>query len=116
MLMYPLQDIYSLFHLDRPFKFISKTSNFVIPIVGWSMFLTGKLCSSLACDSHYWGPWAEESAIRDYGSELGHAPYSGAALETVSVQVAALVVVPSGSTTQPPSYAAGRRLLNSFAY
>mmetsp|Transcript_4690 Transcript_4690/g.11097 ORF Transcript_4690/g.11097 Transcript_4690/m.11097 type:complete len:414 (+) Transcript_4690:2273-3514(+) len=34
-------DIYSLFHLDRPFKFISKTSNFLIPIVGWSMFLTG---------------------------------------------------------------------------
>ena len=36
------QDIYSLFHLDRPFKFISKTSIFMIPIVGWSMFLTGK--------------------------------------------------------------------------
>eukprot|EP00877_Chromochloris_zofingiensis_P010183 jgi/Chrzof1/5418/Cz16g02090.t1 len=34
-------DIYSLFHLQRPFKFISKTSNFLIPIVGWSMFLTG---------------------------------------------------------------------------
>jgi 1-acyl-sn-glycerol-3-phosphate acyltransferase len=34
-------DIYSLFHLDRPFKFISKTSIFMIPIVGWSMFLTG---------------------------------------------------------------------------
>jgi len=34
-------DIYSLFHLQRPFKFISKTSNFIIPIVGWSMFLTG---------------------------------------------------------------------------
>lgn len=34
-------DIYSLFHLGRPFKFISKTSNFLIPIVGWSMFLTG---------------------------------------------------------------------------
>jgi 1-acyl-sn-glycerol-3-phosphate acyltransferase len=36
-------DIYSLFHLKRPFKFISKTSNFLIPIVGWSMFLTGGL-------------------------------------------------------------------------
>jgi 1-acyl-sn-glycerol-3-phosphate acyltransferase len=36
-------DIYSLFHLQRPFKFISKTSNFLIPIVGWSMFLTGGL-------------------------------------------------------------------------
>ena len=35
------QDIFSLFHLDRPFKFVSKTSNFYIPIVGWSMFLTG---------------------------------------------------------------------------
>jgi 1-acyl-sn-glycerol-3-phosphate acyltransferase len=34
-------DIYSLFHLRRPFKFISKTSNFLIPVVGWSMFLTG---------------------------------------------------------------------------
>jgi len=34
-------DIYSLFHLRRPFKFISKTSNFLIPIIGWSMFLTG---------------------------------------------------------------------------
>jgi 1-acyl-sn-glycerol-3-phosphate acyltransferase len=34
-------DIFSLFHLDRPFKFVSKTSNFYIPIVGWSMFLTG---------------------------------------------------------------------------
>lgn len=38
-----VQDIYSLFHLQRPFKFISKTSNFVIPIVGWSMFLTGEV-------------------------------------------------------------------------
>ncbi|KAF8056785.1 1-acyl-sn-glycerol-3-phosphate acyltransferase [Scenedesmus sp. PABB004] len=36
-------DIYSLFHLRRPFKFISKTSNFLIPIVGWSMFLTGHI-------------------------------------------------------------------------
>jgi 1-acyl-sn-glycerol-3-phosphate acyltransferase len=34
-------DIYTLFWLDRPFKFISKTSNFLIPIIGWSMFLTG---------------------------------------------------------------------------
>mmetsp|Transcript_14175 Transcript_14175/g.42773 ORF Transcript_14175/g.42773 Transcript_14175/m.42773 type:complete len:341 (-) Transcript_14175:1423-2445(-) len=34
-------DIFSLFHLGRPFKFVSKTSNFFIPIVGWSMFLTG---------------------------------------------------------------------------
>ena len=40
----PLQDIFSLFHLDRPFKFVSKTSNFYIPIVGWSMFLTGAAC------------------------------------------------------------------------
>ena len=36
-----LQDIFTLFYLDRPFKFVSKTSNFLIPIVGWSMFLTG---------------------------------------------------------------------------
>lgn len=35
------QDIYTLFHLNRDFKFISKTSNFLIPIIGWSMFLTG---------------------------------------------------------------------------
>lgn len=34
-------DIFTLFHLARPFKFISKTSIFFIPIVGWSMFLTG---------------------------------------------------------------------------
>jgi 1-acyl-sn-glycerol-3-phosphate acyltransferase len=34
-------DIYTLFWLGRPFKFISKTSNFLIPVVGWSMFLTG---------------------------------------------------------------------------
>eukprot|EP00898_Chlorokybus_atmophyticus_P002088 jgi/Chlat1/2880/Chrsp195S08771 len=34
-------DIYSLFRLWRPFKFISKTSNFLIPIIGWSMYLTG---------------------------------------------------------------------------
>lgn len=34
-------DIFSLFHLDRPFKFISKASIFYIPIVGWSMFMTG---------------------------------------------------------------------------
>jgi 1-acyl-sn-glycerol-3-phosphate acyltransferase len=27
--------------LGRPFKFISKTSNFLIPIIGWSMYLTG---------------------------------------------------------------------------
>ena len=37
-----MQDIFSLFHLDRSFKFISKTSNFYIPVVGWSMFMTGK--------------------------------------------------------------------------
>lgn len=37
-----MQDIFTLFHLDRPFKFVSKTSNFFIPIVGWSMFLTGQ--------------------------------------------------------------------------
>ena len=46
-----MQDIFSLFHLDRSFKFISKTSNFYIPIVGWSMFLTGKLASHSA-DCH----------------------------------------------------------------
>lgn len=34
-------DIYTLFWLDAPFKFISKTSNFLIPVIGWSMFLTG---------------------------------------------------------------------------
>ncbi|CAD7703020.1 unnamed protein product [Ostreobium quekettii] len=34
-------DIFSLFHLNRSFKFISKSSIFYIPIVGWSMFLTG---------------------------------------------------------------------------
>lgn len=34
-------DIYTLFLLERPFKFISKTSNFLIPIIGWAMYLTG---------------------------------------------------------------------------
>jgi len=34
-------DIYTLFHVNRDFKFISNTSNFFIPIIGWSMFLTG---------------------------------------------------------------------------
>lgn len=37
-----VQDIFTLFHLNRSFKFVSKTSNFLIPIIGWSMFLTGK--------------------------------------------------------------------------
>lgn len=36
-------DIYSMFHLRRPFKFVSKTSNFLIPVVGWSMYLTGHI-------------------------------------------------------------------------
>jgi len=35
------QDIFSLFHLGKDFKFVSKTSIFLIPIVGWSMWLTG---------------------------------------------------------------------------
>ena len=43
-----MQDIFSLFHLDRSFKFISKTSNFYIPIVGWSMFMTGEASSCSA--------------------------------------------------------------------
>ncbi|KAJ7538916.1 hypothetical protein O6H91_11G068400 [Diphasiastrum complanatum] len=34
-------DIYTLLQIGRPFKFISKTSNFVIPIIGWAMYLTG---------------------------------------------------------------------------
>lgn len=45
-----LQDIFTLFYLDRPFKFVSKTSNFLIPIVGWSMFLTGD-APSHACQT-----------------------------------------------------------------
>mmetsp|Transcript_26947 Transcript_26947/g.67878 ORF Transcript_26947/g.67878 Transcript_26947/m.67878 type:complete len:339 (+) Transcript_26947:152-1168(+) len=36
-------DIYTLFHLDRNFKFISKLSNFLIPLIGWSMFMTGHI-------------------------------------------------------------------------
>lgn len=36
-------DIFSLFRLFRPFKFVSKTSVFYVPIVGWSMFLTGHI-------------------------------------------------------------------------
>lgn len=34
-------DIFTLFALGRPFKFISKIENFRIPIIGWSMYLTG---------------------------------------------------------------------------
>ena len=47
-----VQDIFTLFHLNRSFKFVSKTSNFLIPIIGWSMFLTGKFwsTSSMACN------------------------------------------------------------------
>ena len=35
------QDIFSLYHLKRSLKYISKLSNFLIPVIGWSMFLTG---------------------------------------------------------------------------
>lgn len=34
-------DIYTLLMLGRCFKFISKTGIFVIPVVGWAMFLMG---------------------------------------------------------------------------
>lgn len=34
-------DIYTLLTLGRSFKFISKTSIFVYPIIGWAMFLLG---------------------------------------------------------------------------
>eukprot|EP01025_Chloroclados_australasicus_P009415 TRINITY_DN13609_c0_g1_i1.p1 TRINITY_DN13609_c0_g1~~TRINITY_DN13609_c0_g1_i1.p1 ORF type:complete len:350 (+),score=19.31 TRINITY_DN13609_c0_g1_i1:2-1051(+) len=34
-------DIFTLFHLGRHFKFISKVANFLFPFFGWSMFLTG---------------------------------------------------------------------------
>ncbi|XP_020684349.1 1-acyl-sn-glycerol-3-phosphate acyltransferase 1, chloroplastic [Dendrobium catenatum] len=34
-------DTYTLLTLGRSFKFISKTSIFVIPIIGWAMFLMG---------------------------------------------------------------------------
>lgn len=34
-------DIYTLLTLGRPFKFISKTSIFLFPIIGWAMFLLG---------------------------------------------------------------------------
>eukprot|EP01018_Ginkgo_biloba_P012089 Gb_21284 [translate_table: standard] len=36
-------DIYILLLVGRSFKFISKTSIFLIPIIGWSMFLTGHI-------------------------------------------------------------------------
>lgn len=51
-----LQDIFSLFHLSRSFKFVSKTSIFFIPIVGWSMFLTGALCLLLGAQRTSCGP------------------------------------------------------------
>lgn len=34
-------DIYTLLTLGRSFKFISKTSVFLYPIIGWAMFLLG---------------------------------------------------------------------------
>lgn len=34
-------DIYVLLTIGRPYKFISKTSIFLIPIIGWAMFLMG---------------------------------------------------------------------------
>ena len=34
-------DIYTLLTLGRCFKFISKTSIFVFPVIGWSMLLMG---------------------------------------------------------------------------
>ncbi|GBG75762.1 hypothetical protein CBR_g21007 [Chara braunii] len=34
-------DIYTTFQLNRPFKFISKSTIFLIPIIGWAMYLTG---------------------------------------------------------------------------
>lgn len=36
-------DIYTLLTLGRTFKFISKTSIFLIPIIGWAMFLLGTI-------------------------------------------------------------------------
>ena len=38
---HPLQDIFTLFHLGKDFKFVSKPEIFKIPFVGWSMWLTG---------------------------------------------------------------------------
>lgn len=34
-------DIYTLLTLGKPFKFISKTSIFLFPIIGWAMFFLG---------------------------------------------------------------------------
>ncbi|KAG6673351.1 hypothetical protein I3842_16G108200 [Carya illinoinensis] len=36
-------DIYTLFTLGRSFKFISRTSIFLYPIIGWAMFLMGTI-------------------------------------------------------------------------
>ncbi|XP_050385787.1 1-acyl-sn-glycerol-3-phosphate acyltransferase BAT2, chloroplastic [Argentina anserina] len=36
-------DIYVLLTVGRPYKFISKTSIFLIPIIGWAMFLIGDI-------------------------------------------------------------------------
>lgn len=36
-------DIYTLLTLGRSFKFISKTSVFLYPIIGWAMFLLGAI-------------------------------------------------------------------------
>lgn len=36
-----IQDITALLQIDRDFKYISKASVFLVPFLGWSMFLTG---------------------------------------------------------------------------
>lgn len=53
-------DIYTLLTLGISFKFISKTSIFVYPIIGWAMFLLGVIPlkrtdsrSQLVCESSF---------------------------------------------------------------
>lgn len=74
-------DIYVLLTIGRPYKFISKTSIFLIPIIGWAMFLIGViplrrmdrksqlvfhfLCSTFTCVSLfiYLFFWLDDSAV-----------------------------------------------------
>lgn len=44
-------DIFTLFHLGKDFKFVSKPSIFMIPIVGWSMWLTGHVSLNRKMDA-----------------------------------------------------------------
>lgn len=51
------QDITTLFHLNRDFKYISKWEVFMVPVIGWSMFLTGGHWDARGCVRCLAGDW-----------------------------------------------------------